>query len=62
MIMTRYALILRVKSLIYCHRKKDVYKEKNSRIDFFTVSAMLLFDLLSVSKQNLLVQNVKGRN
>lgn len=61
--MTRYALILRVKSLIYCHRKKKkVYKEKNSRIDFFTVSAMLLFDLLSVSKQNLLVQNVKGRN
>lgn len=61
--MTRYALLLRVKrKKIYCHRKKNVYKEKNSRIDFFTVSAMLLFDLLSVSKQNLLVQNVKGRN
>lgn len=64
MIMTGFGLIRKIKSLICYHREKnDVYKHKNSRTNFFTVSATLLYDLLSVSKKKTpLVQNVKGRN
>lgn len=52
MIMTGFGLIRKIKSLICYHREKnDVYKHKNSRTNFFTVSATLLYDLLSVSKK-----------
>lgn len=60
--MTGCGLIGRIKKLNWLTGgKKVISKRRSSKGDFFTINAAFLCNLLSVSKQNLFMQNVKGR-